>query len=146
MDNLYRLLYTLQASMFHLFQKTWTYHFNVTGSNFPQYHELFNTQYNTTFEEIDTIAEAIRTFEIKALGTLEQIKEDSIIEEADMTATAMKMISDLLSDNQKIINLMLEIDRESQATRQPQITELIGGLLLSHKKMEWMLRSTLKID
>ena len=41
---------------------------------------------------------------------------------------------------------MLEIDRESQATRQPQITELIGGLLLSHKKMEWMLRSTLKID
>lgn len=146
MDNLHRLLYTLHASLFHLFQKTWTYHFNVMGSNFPQYHEMFNNQYHELFEEIDTVAEVIRTFEIKALGTLEQIKAESIIEEADMSATAMKMISDLLSDNEKVINLMREIDRVSTNIGEPQVIELVGGLLLTHKKTSWMLRSCLKID
>lgn len=144
MENLYQLLYTLHGSLFHLFVKTWGYHWNVTGSNFPQYHELFGDQYSTIYGEIDTVAEAIRTFEIKALGTLEQIKAESIIEEADMTATAMKMISDLLGDNQKIINLMVEMNYVAEKLNQPQIVELVGGFLLTHHKMSWMLRSTLK--
>lgn len=49
MEKLYKLLSDTQASLFVLFQKTWNYHWNVTGMDFPQLHILFGEQYEAMF-------------------------------------------------------------------------------------------------
>ena len=53
MEKLFKLLSDTQASLFVLFQKTWVYHWNVTGSEFYQFHTVFGEQYEAMFEEID---------------------------------------------------------------------------------------------
>ena len=54
-DNLKVLLASTQAFAI----KTQNFHWNVEGSNFPQYHEFFNTLYEDVNATIDPIAPRI---------------------------------------------------------------------------------------
>ena len=83
MEVLYKLLSDAQASLFVLFQKTWIYHWDVVGPNFQQLHTLFGEQYNTMFEEIDTLTEHMRYLGMKPVSGLSRVLEVSTIAEAD---------------------------------------------------------------
>ena len=65
MEKLFKLLSDAQASLFVLFQKTWIYHWDVVGPDFQQLHTLFGGQYETMFEEIDTLTEHMRYLGMK---------------------------------------------------------------------------------
>ena len=99
MDELYELLHKAQTSLFCLFQKTWVYHWNVVGSDFPQLHDLFGKQYETMFEEIDRLTEHMRYLRMKAIGPISRVVETSEIPEAGNTPTSEAMVSQLLADN-----------------------------------------------
>ena len=53
--------------------KAHTFHWNVTGPNFPQYHEFFGTVYEQVFDNLDPIAEQIRALGVMAPVSIPQM-------------------------------------------------------------------------
>ena len=141
METLYKLLSDSQASLFVLFQKTWIYHWDVVGSDFQQLHTLFGEQYNTMFEEIDTLTEHMRYLSMKPVSTLTRVVEVSEIKEAASSIDADGMISDLLDSNKKLIEMLNTISEEADSQKQYATSNLVQTLIETHGKFVWMLRS-----
>lgn len=147
MEKLYKLISDAQASLFVLFQKTWIYHWNVVGPDFQQLHTLFAGQYETMFEEIDTLTEHMRYLGMKPVSTLSRIVEVSQIDQASNSAQeidAKEMVKQLRDDNKKIIEMLSEVSEEADKQKQFATTNVVQGLMETHGKFHWMLRSVLE--
>ena len=144
METLFKSLSDAQASLFVLFQKTWIYHWNVVGPDFQQLHTLFGEQYNTMFEEIDTLTEHMRYLGMKPVSTLTRVVEVSQISEVDSSIGAMEMISQLRDDNKKIIEMLTVISEEADDQKQYATSNLVQSLSETHGKFVWQLRSILE--
>ena len=144
MEKLFKLLSDAQASLFVLFQKTWIYHWNVVGPDFYQLHTVFGEQYNTMFEEIDTLTEHMRYLSMKPVSTLSRITEVTQIEQASNSSQdidAMEMVKQLKDDNKKIIEIFADISEEADNQKQFATSNLVQTLMETHGKFHWMLRS-----
>ena len=147
MEKLFKLLSDAQASLFVLFQKTWIYHWDVVGPDFQQLHTLFGEQYETMFEEIDTLTEHMRYLGMKPVSTLTRITEVTQIDQASNSAQdidAMEMVRQLRDDNKKIVEVFAEISEEADKQKQYATSNLVQSLMESHGKFHWMLRSFLE--
>ena len=141
MEKLFKLLSDTQASLFVLFHKTWAYHWNVVGEDFPQLHTLFGGQYETMFEEIDRISEHMRFLNVKPLNSLERVIEVSKVKTGQSTTDCHKMVKDLLKSNQDLCDLLTEVAEEADAQKSRGTSNLADDLNESHGKFVWMLRS-----
>jgi starvation-inducible DNA-binding protein len=141
MEKLFKQLSDVQASLFVLFQKTWIYHWDVVGPNFQQLHTLFGGQYETMFEEIDTLTEHMRFLTMKPVSTLTRVVEVSEIKEAQSSINADGMITDLLDSNKKLIEMLTAISEEADSQKQYATSNLVQGFMETHGKFVWMLRS-----
>jgi len=144
MEKLFKQLSDAQASLFVLFQKTWVYHWDVVGPDFHQLHTLFGEQYNTMFEEIDTLTEHMRYLGMKPVSTLTRIVEVSAINEANSSIGANEMISELRDDNMKICDILTDVSEEADIQRQYATSNLVQSITETHGKFIWMLRSFLE--
>jgi len=144
METLFKSLSDAQASLFVLFQKTWIYHWNVVGPDFQQLHTLFGGQYETMFEEIDTLTEHMRYLGMKPVSTLTRAVEVSQISEADSSIGAMEMVSQLRDDNKKLIEMLTVISEEADDQKQYATSNLVQSLCETHGKFVWQLRSILE--
>lgn len=141
MEKLFKLLSDVQASLFVLFHKTWAYHWNVVGEDFPQLHTLFGDQYEVMFEEIDRISEHMRFLNVKPLNSLERVLEVSKIKTGQSTTDCHKMVKDLLKSHQDFCNLLTELGEESDEQGSRGTSNLADDLNEAHGKFVWMLRS-----
>jgi len=144
MDELYQSLHTAQTSLFCLMQKTWVYHWNVVGSDFFQLHEAFGEQYTEMQSELDRLTEHMRYLRMKAIAQLSRVVETSEILDASSTPTDKLMVSQLLVDNKKIIDLLTSVVEEAEKTKQYTTSNIAQDLIETHGKFVWMLRSYLK--
>ncbi len=144
MEKLFKLLSDAQASLFVLFHKTWAYHWNVVGEDFPQLHTLFGDQYEIMFEEIDRISEHMRFLNVKPLNSLERVVEVSKVKTGQSTTDCHKMVKDLLKSNQDLCDLFTEVAEEADAQKSRATSNLADDLNESHGKFVWMLRSYLE--
>jgi starvation-inducible DNA-binding protein len=144
MEKLFKLLSDAQASLFVLFHKTWAYHWNVVGEDFPQLHTLFGDQYETMFEEIDRISEHMRFLNVKPLNSLERVVEVSKVKTGQSTTDCHKMVKDLLKSNQDLCDLFTEVAEEADEQKSRATSNLADDLNESHGKFVWMLRSYLE--
>jgi len=141
MEKLFKQLSDAQASLFVLFQKTWIYHWDVVGPDFQQLHTLFGGQYETMFEEIDTLTEHMRYLDMKPVSTLTRVVEVSEIKEASSSINADGMLSDLLDSNKKLIEILTAISEEADSQKQYATSNLVQSITETHGKFVWMLRS-----
>jgi len=147
MEVLFKQLSDAQASLFVLFHKTWVYHWDVVGPNFQQLHTLFGGQYETMFEEIDTLTEHMRYLGMKPVSTLSRITEVSQIDQASNSAQeidAMTMVKQLRDDNKKLIEMLTSISEEADTKKQYATSNLVQSFMETHGKFVWMLRSVLE--
>ncbi len=121
------------------------YHWNVTGANFAELHELFEKQYEETFEMADDVAEYIRIYGEMAPGTLtEFLKETRLQENPGKNGTADEMLQDLLEAHETIIRYLREDIRVAgNEIGDPAIEDFLVGILHKHQKMAWMIRSSI---
>jgi len=147
MEALFKKLSDAQASLFVLFHKTWVYHWDVVGPDFQQLHTLFGGQYETMFEEIDTLTEHMRYLGMKPVSTLSRITEVSQIDQASNSAQeidAMTMVKQLRDDNKKLIEILTNISEEADKQKQYATSNLVQSFMETHGKFVWMLRSFLE--
>jgi starvation-inducible DNA-binding protein len=147
MEVLFKQLSDAQASLFVLFHKTWVYHWDVVGPDFQQLHTLFGGQYETMFEEIDTLTEHMRYLGMKPVSTLSRITEVSQIDQASNSAQAidaMTMVKQLQDDNKKLIEICTTISEEADSQKQYATSNLVQTIMETHGKFVWQLRSFLE--
>jgi starvation-inducible DNA-binding protein len=144
MEQLIQQLKVILGTNFALYLKSHNFHWNIEGSNFPQYHSFLDGLYNSIWEQNDDIAEHIRQLDSYAPGSFTRFLELSAIEEELNIPQALEMMSILKDDNDKfIIQLRAGIVVAEQAN-EPAVGNFLQDLLAAHQKHAWMLRSISK--
>jgi len=143
-DSIVETLTQILADTTVFWFKSHSFHWNVVGSNFPQYHEFFGDIYVQVFANIDRIAEEIRALDSMAPKNLAGLIAQSSLTENKNDLTAIEMITELASDNQKILGALLGCQKMAEAANQVGLSNYLQDLFDAHKKLAWMLNSTLK--
>jgi starvation-inducible DNA-binding protein len=141
MEKLYKSLSDIQASLFVLFHKTSAYHWNVTGTDFYQFHKVFNEQYDEIFEEIDRLSEHMRYLDVKPLSSLSRVIEVSKVGEGKSGITGINMVKDLLKCNESCIQLMTTTSDLAEEMGQRGTCNVLDDLIESAGKRVYFLRS-----
>ena len=139
-DNLKVLLASTQSFAI----KTQNFHWNVEGSNFPQYHAFFDTLYGDVNATIDPIAEYIRILGQYTPGSLTRYAELSIIQDQTKVPRAELMFVELLQDCETLGQLVVAMFDEATNERQQGIANYMAELQDLYAKKAWMIRSILK--
>lgn len=142
MEELVEKLKVVLANTFTMYIKTHGYHWNVIGSDFPQYHEFFNDLYDEIHGAVDDIAEQLRQINSFAPGTLQRMKELSEVPEDDKIPTAPKMITNLIAANDTVITSLVECYKLSESAGEYGLSNFLQDRMMAHKKHGWMLKAT----
>ena len=139
-------LKTLLASTETFSLKSRNFHWNIEGSNFPQYHEFYDTLYTDSYATVDIIAEYIRVLNSYAPASLTRYAELTIIQDQTKIPRAELMFAESFEDCQKMIALVVEIFDVATQERQQGIANYMAELQDFYGKKLWMIRSILKKD
>jgi starvation-inducible DNA-binding protein len=132
------------ADTFAMYLKAHNYHWNVEGSNFPQYHDFFGNLYQELHGAVDPIAEEIRALDAYVPGSLSRFLELTEIEDELSIPNGVEMARRLMVDNQKVIMTLDMAFKLADELDQQGLADFIAGRLDAHKKHGWMLRSITK--
>jgi starvation-inducible DNA-binding protein len=141
-DNLKVLLASTQSFAI----KSQNFHWNIEGSNFPQYHAFYDTLYGDVNATIDPIAEYIRILGHYTPGSLQRYYELSIIPDQTKIPRASLMFSETLSDIDKMLELIVPMFDEATNEKQQGIANYLAELQDLYGKKAWFIRSILKTE
>jgi starvation-inducible DNA-binding protein len=139
-DNLKILLASTET--FSL--KSRNFHWNIEGSNFPQYHEFYDDLYNESYGTVDRIAEYIRVLDSYAPASLTRYAELSIIQDQTKIPRAELMFMETQQDIEKMVELVVGMFDIATEERQQGIANYMAELQDFYGKKAWMVRSILK--
>ena len=140
-------LKTLLATQYAYVVKAQFFHWNVEGSDFGQLHRFFGKIYDEVFENgIDQTAEFIRILGDYTPGSFERFQELSQIQGQTRVPRARLMLSELLEDNQILIDLLNTCFAAAEAENQQGIADFLAGRIDAQGKHGWMMRAYLKED
>ena len=144
METLHEQLRTILGTNFGLYFKIHSYHWNVEGPNFVEYHTYLGNLYTQIFNNTDLIAEKLRALETYTPVSLTRMKELSDIEEDVSVLEAMPMFQNLVVANDRyIIHLRAGIVA-AEAANEPAIGNFLQDILDQHQKHAWFLKSITK--
>ena len=141
-DNLKVLLASTQSFAI----KSQNFHWNIEGSNFPQYHAFYDTLYNDVNETIDTIAEYVRILGHYTPGSLQRYGELSIIPDQTRIPRATIMFQETLGDIDRMLALIVPMFDEATNEKQQGIANFLAELQDLYGKKAWFIRSILKVE
>lgn len=141
MDTLIEQLKRILGTNFALYFKIHSFHWNIEGADFVQYHEYLGDLYTKVWENTDLIAEKIRILGAYSPTTLSRMLELGDVEESDSIPSAMAMFNQLKVDNERmLVHIRAGIIAADNAN-EPAISNFLQDLLDQHSKHAWFFRS-----
>jgi len=137
-------LKVLLATEYAFVIKAQYFHWNVEGPDFVSLHQLFGDIYSDVYSAIDPTAEYIRTLDEYTPGSFERFQELSQMAGQTKIPRAKLMITELLADNQTMIDLLNRCFASADSENQEGIANFIAERIDAHGKWGWQLRSLLK--
>jgi starvation-inducible DNA-binding protein len=144
METLVEMMKKVLADTFAMYLKSHNYHWNVEGSNFPQYHDFFGNLYQELHGAVDPIAEHIRALDSYAPGSLSRFMELTDIQDEMSVPLGTDMARKLSADNQTVLNTLNMTFKLAEQFDQQGLMDFLAGRIDTHKKHAWMLRSIAK--
>jgi starvation-inducible DNA-binding protein len=144
METLTEIMKKVLADTFAMYLKSHNYHWNVEGSNFPQYHEFFGNLYEELHVAIDPIAEQIRALDSYAPGSLSRFMELTEIQDELNVPLGTDMARKLLGDNEIVMNTLNMALKLAEQFDKQGLMDFLAGRIDTHSKHAWMLRSISK--
>lgn len=130
-----------------LYFKLRKFHWNVSGDNFMELHQLFESHYEQAQESIDEIAERVSQLGGFAIGTTSEFAKSSSLKETPgkNPANNLDMVKELLADHETIIkSLRTSIEDCEEKYSDQGTADFLTGLMQGHEKMAWTLRRYFK--
>ena len=138
------LLKSAFATEFAFYLKAHGFHWNVEGSDFYEYHLIFERIYSEVYGSIDTFAEELRAARIYAPASFTQLDELSLVECQEGVPAAMLMAQELLADSDACAEMFRVAFDAAESQGDHGLSNFLADRQDAHKKHSWMLRSTLK--
>lgn len=129
-----------------LYIKLRKFHWNLNGSDFMEFHKLFEAQYEAIAESIDETAERISTLGGIAIGTTSEFAKNSQLKETiGKCPVPLDMTKELLEDHETIVRaLRTALDDCEEKYGDAGTADYLTGLMQTHEKMAWQLRQYFK--
>ena len=137
-------LKTLLATEYAFVIKAQFFHWNVEGPDFGQLHGFFGDIYDDVYGAIDPTAEYIRTLDDYTPGSFERFQELSQIAGQTKVPRARLMLTELLADNQTMIDLLNRCFESADTEDQEGIANFLAERIDAHGKWGWQIKSYLK--
>jgi starvation-inducible DNA-binding protein len=132
------------ASEFAFYLKAANFHWNVEGSDFYEYHLIFERIYTEVYGSIDDFAEELRATRIYTPASLAVLDSLSMIKGQDTLGNAMTMAQELLADSDACAEMFRIGFDAAEAMGDHGLSNFLADRQDAHKKHSWMLRSSLK--
>lgn len=133
------------ANHYAFYVKAQNYHWNVTGPDFVQYHDLFGKIYEEVGGVIDKLAEEIRAMDSYAPGSFSRFSELTQIEDEQNVPAATEMIRRLNNDITIMQNSIMDAYHLAEENMQHGYSNLMAERQDAFLKHAWMLKSILKV-
>lgn len=142
--DLVELLNKVLADTFALYLKTHSFHWNVEGPDFAEYHGLFGDLYEEIYGAVDPIAEHVRALDGYAVGTMKRMMEMTTVKETVVVPPARDMFHDWMRANDEVLKSLKECYLNAERQGEIGLSNFLQDRYDIHKKHAWMVRATLK--
>jgi starvation-inducible DNA-binding protein len=144
MERLIKVSKVAFASEFSFYLKAHNFHWNVEGSDFLEYHDLFGKIYEEVYSKIDDFAEKIRSIGSYVPGSYDRFSMLSKIQDETNVLDKDQMVKELLLDNEKMIKIFKFAYDAAEAEGEHGFSNFLAERMDAHRKHGWMLRASLK--
>ena len=142
MEELHKALKIAFASEFSFYLKAHNYHWNVTGSDFAQFHSFFGDVYQEVWESVDDYAEHIRALDEFPFGGLTEFSRITLLQDASILRLPVTaMLRQLDDDNQTILAALDVAHNEATQVEEYGITNFLEERIDYHQKLGWKLKA-----
>ena len=145
MDELQQAAKVAFATEYSFYLKAHNFHWNVEGSDFKQYHDLFGGIYEEVYGSIDAFAEQIRALGTYVPASYTRFSMLTQIDDETQILPRQAMVEALIVDNEKIVKLLKLVFQQSEANQEFGFSDFIASRIDAHRKHGWMLRASAKI-
>ncbi len=144
MDELNNALREVLADTFVMYFKAHSFHWNIEGPDFQQYHNFLGDLYEELHGAVDTIAEHIRAIDYYAPTSLTTFLENTKINEKAEIKSAVDMIKELSSDNNVVLASLYVAYQLAEDNTELGLANFIQDRIDIHQKHGWMLKAITK--
>jgi len=131
------------ADVFALYVKTKNFHWHMTGSHFPEYHELLDEQSDQIFAMTDPIAERVRKIGGRTIHSIGEIGRLQKLSDSDATdLDAHEMLAELCEDNKALAAHLREAHRVVDEHEDVATASLIEVWIDETERRAWFLFET----
>jgi starvation-inducible DNA-binding protein len=132
------------ADNFVVYYRSHTAHANIQGRNFYSDHKLLGKIYENLQDQIDTIAELLRTLEEFMPASLEEVIGTATVTPMPVVGDADTLLEDVRTDLQQLKDAHEELIRVADEEGLLEISNYAQDRVLQLAKYIWMLDSTLE--
>jgi len=144
LQNLQIVLEETFSANFVSYYKSHVAHVNLVGRNFYQDHKLLQKIYEYFQDNIDTIAEKIRTVKGTMPNSLETILELSTITDSPTIGTSLKLLATVEEAVEAMIDQYHEVNDAAEAINYIDISNFAQDQIGQLARFRWMLQATLE--
>ena len=145
MDELQAAMNVVLANTLIMYFRAHSYHWNVEGPNFSDYHQFFGTLYEELHGAVDPIAEHIRALKQYAPVSMRQIlMMTTCSEDMAVVPKYTDMFMNLNNSNDQVIDALRTAHRMAEVRLNSGLMQFLATRLDTHAKHAWMLQSLIK--
>lgn len=144
MDQLQQIAKIAFASEFSFALKAQNFHWNVEGSDFFEYHALFEKIYEEVYGVIDDFAENIRKLKTYTPASLSRFNMLTQVKDETEIIPLEAMVQELLQDNERMIVILKKTYDAAEAEGKHGFSNFLAERMDAHEKHGWMLRASSK--
>ena len=145
MDELQQAAKVAFATEYSFYLKAHNFHWNVEGSDFKQYHDLFGIIYEEVYGSIDAFAEQIRALGTYVPASYTRFSMLTQIDDETQILPRQAMVEALIVDNEKTVKILKLVFQQSEANQEYGFSDFIASRMDAHRKHGWMLRASAKV-
>jgi len=119
-------------------------HWNVEGSDFYEYHKLFEEIYNEVYGAIDPYAENVRKLGGYMPTSYHNLSMLTRIDDEDRVPNKDQMIQELIQDSERIQIVLKKNYDAAEAAGEHGLSNFLAERMDNHKKHAWFLRASIK--
>jgi starvation-inducible DNA-binding protein len=132
------------ANVFVMYFKAHSFHWNVEGVEFSQYHEFFGDLYEDIYDSVDPIAENLRKLNAYAPKSISEMYDNKTLLEENGIPDLRGMLNALLSANDQVLYSLNKVFSLAQKENKQGLCNFIADRIDTHEKHGWQLRASLK--
>ena len=145
LDNLQMVLEETFSNNFVAYYRSHVAHVNITGPEFPAYHKMLQKVYEYFQDNIDILAEKLRTVRGMMPNNIHAVLELAMLEDKATEGTAEELLSTILDSLEVMIDQYHELYEAAEAVNYIDISNFAQDQIAILAKSRWMIEATLDI-